>query len=164
MTDLVKGLEKLLGVISAAVLFLMMIITAVDVVGRYVLNQPLPGGFEMTEMALAVLIYAALPLVSMRREHIVIDTLDSLMSPAVKAFFNKMSDLICFLTLSGIGYLIFRRALRVAEYGDTTHVLKLPLAPVAYVMGAMICIAAATHLVLIFIPHRESDSLGPTTT
>jgi len=99
MTDLVKGLEKLLGVISAAVLFLMMIITAVDVVGRYVLNQPLPGGFEMTEMALAVLIYAALPLVSMRREHIVIDTLDSLMSPAVKAFFNKMSDLICFLTL-----------------------------------------------------------------
>ena len=118
----------------------------------------------MTEMALAVLIYAALPLVSMRREHIVIDTLDSLMSPAVKAFFNKMSDLICFLTLSGIGYLIFRRALRVAEYGDTTHVLKLPLAPVAYVMGAMICIAAATHLVLIFIPHRESDSLGPTTT
>lgn len=112
MTDWAKGLEKLLGVISAAVLFLMMIITTVDVFGRYVLNQPLPGGFEMTEMALAVLIYAALPLVSMRREHIVIDTLDSLMSPAVKAFFNKLSDFICCLTLSGIGYLIFRRAVR----------------------------------------------------
>ena len=164
MTDAAKTLEKLLGVISASLKFLMMVITTVDVFGRYVLNQPLPGGFEMTEMALAVLIYAALPLVSMRREHIVIDTLDALMSPAVKAFFNKLSDVICFLTLSGIGYLIFRRAVRVAEYGDTTNVLKLPLAPVAYIMGAMIIIAALTHLVLIFIPHRENESLGPTTT
>jgi len=129
MTGVTKTLEKLLGVISAVVLFLMMIITTVDVFGRYVLNKPLPGGFEMTEMALAVLIYAALPLVSIRREHIVIDTLDTLMSPAVKAFFNKLSDVICCLTLSGIGYLIFRRAVRVAEYGDTTNVLKLPLAP-----------------------------------
>ncbi|NBY03970.1 MAG: TRAP transporter small permease [Betaproteobacteria bacterium] len=164
MNELAKTLEKLLGVISAVVLFGMMIITAVDVFGRYVLNQPLPGGFEITEMALAVLIYAALPLVSMRREHIVIDTLDSLMSPGVKAFFNQLSDLICCLTLSGIGYLIFRRAARVAEYGDTTNVLKWPLAPVAYIMGAMICIAAITHLVLIFVPQRESDALGPTTT
>jgi hypothetical protein len=97
MTGVTKTLEKLLGVISAVVLFLMMIITTVDVFGRYVLNQPLPGGFEMTEMALAVLIYAALPLVSIRREHIVIDTLDTLMSPAVKAFFNKLSDVICCL-------------------------------------------------------------------
>ena len=68
MTGVTKTLEKLLGLISAVVLFLMMIITTVDVFGRYVLNKPLPGGFEMTEMALAVLIYAALPLVSMRRE------------------------------------------------------------------------------------------------
>jgi hypothetical protein len=66
--------------------------------------------------------------------------------------------------LSGIGYLIFRRAVRVAEYGDTTNVLKLPLAPVAYIMGTMIVIAALTHLALIFIPHREHGSLGPTTT
>ena len=60
MTDVAKTLEKLLGVISAAVLFLMMVITTVDVFGRYVLNQPLPGGFEMTEMALAVLCLRAL--------------------------------------------------------------------------------------------------------
>ena len=43
--------------------------------------------------------------------------------------------------------------MRVAEYGDTTSVLKLPLAPVAYLMGAMIVVAALIHLVLIFVPH-----------
>ena len=48
--------------------------------GRYVLNKPLTGGFELTEMMLAALIFCGLPLVSQRREHIVIDTFDPLMS------------------------------------------------------------------------------------
>ena len=150
-------LELALGVASAIVLFAMMMITAVDVAGRYLLNKPLPGGFELTEMLLAALIYCGLPLVSKRRHHIVIDTFDPLMSRAVKRAFDVFAEVVCWLTLSGIGYLIFRRALRVTEYGDTTSVLKLPLAPVAYLMGVMIVIAALIHLTLIFVPHSDDD-------
>jgi TRAP-type C4-dicarboxylate transport system permease small subunit len=150
-------LEAVLGFTSAAVLFLMMFVTAVDVVGRYVFNKPLNGGFEVTEMMLAALIYCGLPLVSKRREHIVIDTFDPLMSARVKRTLDVLAELVCSLTLGGIGYLIFRRAARVAEYGDTTNVLKLPLAPVAYVMGTMIIVACLIHLSLIFVPHGEDD-------
>ncbi|HEX7440245.1 MAG TPA: TRAP transporter small permease [Caldimonas sp.] len=146
-----------LGATSASVLFLMMMITAVDVVGRYLFNAPLNGGFEITEMLLAALIYCGLPLVSQRREHIVIDTFDTFMAPRVKRALDVIAEIVCSATLGGIGYLIFRRAVRVAEYGDTTNVLKLPLAPVAYLMGAMIVIAALIHLSLIFVPHREDD-------
>ena len=134
-------LEGALGATSGTVLFLMMMITAVDVVGRYVFNKPLNGGFEITEMLLAALIYCGLPLVSQRREHIVIDTFDPLMSARVKRGLDVLAEIVCSLTLAGIGYLIFRRAARVAEYGDTTNVLKLPLAPVAYLMGTMIIVA-----------------------
>ena len=52
-------------------------------------------------------------------------------------------------------WLLFRRAVRVAEYGDTTSVLTLPLAPVAYLMGTMIVVTAAIHLWLIFVPHKR---------
>ncbi|MEO6746751.1 MAG: TRAP transporter small permease [Caldimonas sp.] len=150
-------LEGALGVTSGTVLFLMMMITAVDVIGRYVLNRPLTGGFEITEMLLAALIYCGLPLVSQRREHIVIDTFDPLMSARVKRALDVVAEIVCSLTLGGIGYLIFRRAARVAEYGDTTSVLKWPLAPVAYLMGTMILIACLIHLSLIFVPHGEDD-------
>ena len=150
-------LEGALGITSGTVLFLMMMITAVDVIGRYVFNKPLTGGFEITEMLLAALIYCGLPLVSQRREHIVIDTFDPLMSARVKRALDVLAELVCSLTLGGIGYLIFRRAARVAEYGDTTSVLKWPLAPVAYLMGTMIVIACLIHLSLIFVPHGEDD-------
>ena len=152
-----RALETLLGAISATVLFLMMLLTAVDVAGRYLFNKPFPGGFELTEMMLAALIYCGLPLVSKRREHIVIDTFDPWMSKRVKRGLDMLADVVCSVTLAGIGWLIFRRALRVAEYGDTTSVLKLPLAPVAWLMGAMIVVTAAIHLWLIFVPHRDDD-------
>jgi len=111
----------------------------------------------MTEMMLAALIYCGLPLVSKRREHIVIDTFDPLMSRRVKRGLDVFADVVCSLTLAGIGWLIFRRAARVAEYGDTTSVLTLPLAPVAYLMGTMIVVTAAIHLWLIFVPHKDDD-------
>ena len=150
-----RWLETVLGFTSASVLFILMMLTAVDVIGRYVFNKPLTGGFELTELMLAALIFCGLPLVSKRREHIVIDTFDTFMSKRVKHGLNVIADVICFLTLSGIGYLIFQRAQRVADYGDTTSVLTLPLAPVAYLMGTMIVIAALIHLWLIFVPHPD---------
>jgi TRAP-type C4-dicarboxylate transport system permease small subunit len=157
MKRLAAALQAALGITSGTVLFLMMGVTAIDVAGRYVFNKPLPGGFEITELLLAALIYCGLPLVSGRREHIVIDTFDPLFPARFKRLLDMMAEVICAATLAGVGYLIFRRALRVAEYGDTTNVLKLPLAPIVWLMGAMIVIAAVIHLTLIFVPHAEDD-------
>ena len=39
-------LERALGVIAGSVLFAMMMLTAVDVVGRYVFNHPVTGAFR----------------------------------------------------------------------------------------------------------------------
>lgn len=155
---LAELLQRTLGVFAATVLFLMMTITAVDVVGRYFFNKPLAGGFEITEIGLALLIYCALPMVSARREHIVIDTFDVFMSQGVKTFLNRLADAVCFIALAGVGYILFKRAVRVAEYGDTTNVLQIPLAPVVYTMSCMIAIAGLMHLVLIFVPHPEQTA------
>lgn len=150
-------LQRALGVTSAIVLFLMMLITAVDVGGRYLFNKPIAGGFELTEILLAALIYCGLPLVSARRDHIVIDTFDTLFSKRFKRGLDMVAEVICAVALAGVGFLIFLRAARVAEYGDTTSVLKLPIAPVVYLMGTMITIAALIHLFLILVPHGEDD-------
>ena len=150
-------LERALGVIAATVLFSMMMLTAVDVVGRYLLSRPVPGAFEITEMMLAALIYCGLPLVSQRRDHIVIDTFDYLMSRGVRRGLDMAAEMLCSATLFGLAWLVFGRAGRVASYGDTTNVLKLPLAPVAYLMAAMLLVGAIIHLWLIFVPHGEDD-------
>lgn len=146
-----------LGFVAAIVLFVLMMLTTVDVIGRYVLNRPLPGAFEITEMALAALIYCGLPLVSQRREHIVIDTFDHFMSRTVRRACDMTAEVLCSATLFGLAWLVFRRASRVLAYGDTTTVLRLPLAPVAYLMAGMLLATAVIHLALILVPHGEDD-------
>jgi len=68
-----------------------------------------------------------------------------------------MAEVLCSLTLFGLAYLVFGRAARVAQYGDTTTVLRLQLAPVAYLMAVMLLVAAIIHLWLIFVPHGDDD-------
>lgn len=146
-----------LGLVAAIVLFILMMLTTVDVIGRYVFNRPVAGAFEITEMMLAALIYCGLPLVSQRREHIVIDTFDHFMSRGVRRGLDMAAEVLCSATLFGLAWLVFRRAVRVLDYGDTTTVLKLPLAPVAYLMAAMLLATAVIHLALIVVPHGEDD-------
>ena len=136
----------------------MMMLTAVDVAGRYLFNKPLTGGFELTEMMLAALIYCGLPLVSHaprahRRRHLRPDYVDARQARASTSFADSSAP----PTLAGLGCLIFRRAVRVAEYGDTTSVLKLPLAPRRLPDGHDDRGRRAIHLWLIFVPHRDDD-------
>jgi TRAP-type transport system small permease protein len=57
-------------------LFAIMALTLVDVSGRKLLSQSVPGSLELTELLMVVVIFAALPLVSLRGEHVVFDSLD----------------------------------------------------------------------------------------
>ena len=45
----------------------------VDVVGRNLLNRPLPWGTELLEVVLAVLIFALYPVLALRSSHITVD-------------------------------------------------------------------------------------------
>jgi hypothetical protein len=79
------------------------------------------------------------------------------MSRGVKRGLDMVAEVLCSATLFGLAWLVFGRAGRVASYGDTTNVLKLPLAPVAYLMASMLLVGAIIHLWLIFVPHGEDD-------
>ncbi len=162
MSRVEVGLQRALGLLAALILFFMMMLTAVDVFGRYVLNKPVNGGFEVTEIMLALLIYCGLPLVSVRREHIVIDTLDPFFSRGFKRLLDVIAEILCAVVFGGIAVLVFQRAQRIAGYGDTTTVLRLPLAPVAYVMAVMLALTALIHLWLIFVPQvpRQAADVG----
>ena len=69
-------LEWLCGSLAALALFAIMMLTLVDVSGRKVLSESVPGSLEMTELLMVVVIFAGLPLVSLAGEHVVFDSLD----------------------------------------------------------------------------------------
>lgn len=150
-----KTIDRLLywstGVMAAMALFSIMWLTVVDVVGRKFFSNSVPGGLELTEMLMVVVIFAALPLVSWRSEHVVFDTLDGFIPDWLRSIQARVIHLVCAGAFFFLGRLMVMRAERFAEYGDTTVHLGLAIAPVAWLMAALLALTGLAHLSLIFV-------------
>lgn len=133
------------GLLAGVFLVLMMLVTVVDVFGRYLLNTPLPGGFEMTQFLLAAIVYAGLPQVSRRGGHIKIDLLDSVTPNEVAPFRDVLIELICMAAFAVLSWRLFVLAGQSWEWGDVTQYLGWPLAPIIFFSSALSAIAAIIH-------------------
>ena len=158
-----RGMEPLLGAAAGVLLFCMMSVTFVDVVLRYIFNAPLRGSFEVTELMLVVLIFAALPLVSRREEHVVMDFLDRCIGPRLYRFLRALEHVVSAAVMSGLGWLLWQKAGKLAAYGDTTSVLRIELAPFVYAIAVLIFVTALIHLGLVFAPRGGPKGETPET-
>jgi len=145
-------LDALCGTLAALALMTIMGLTLVDVLGRKLFDRSVPGALELTEIMMVVVIFAALPLVSLHGEHVVFDSLDAVMAKGLLRMQQVAVDLGCALGLGGIAWLMTAKAAQLAAYGDTTAQLKLPLGPFVLLMAILCAVAAAVHLVLVVRP------------
>ncbi|MBI3369496.1 MAG: TRAP transporter small permease [Burkholderiales bacterium] len=145
-----RSFEWLCGALAALALFAIAALTLLDVLGRKLASQSIPGSLELTEMLMVVVIFAALPLVSWTGEHVVFDSLDTRLPPAVRRWQERIIQALCTLMLGGIAWLMWGKAGDMAQYGDVTAQLKVPQGPFVYAMSVLCGITAAVHAVLMF--------------
>jgi len=145
-------LSALCGVLAAAALFAIMVLTLVDVGGRKLLSQSVPGSLEITELLMVVVIFAALPLVSLKGEHVLFDSLDALLPSWVQRVQRAVVDLFCAVALLGLAWLMWDKAGQMAQYGDVTAQLKLPLGPFVQLMSVLCALTALVHVMLVARP------------
>ena len=139
-------LHWLLGGVAAILLFCMMVLTFVDVIGRYFFNAPVPGGFEITELLLATLIFAALPLVTLSGEQITVDLFDAMIPSSIQHFRDALISFLSGLILFVLCVSMWEKADEMRNYGDTTAILSIPIYPLVYFMSGML---AFTGVVLL---------------
>jgi TRAP-type transport system small permease protein len=150
--NLKKLLEALCSALAASALFAIMALTLVDVSGRKVLSTSVPGSLELTELLMVVVIFAGLPLVSLRGEHVVFDSLDPYLPRGLRRVQDAVVDLLCALALGGVAWLMWVKAGQMSEYGDTTAQLKIAQGPFVYLMSLLCALTAAVHLLLLAAP------------
>jgi TRAP-type C4-dicarboxylate transport system permease small subunit len=136
-----------LDAVAALILFALMLMTCIDVLGRYLFNAPLNGATELTELMMAGIIFAALPVVGRREQHINVDLLDSITPRVLVNIRQTLINTIAAVAMAVICWRVWILAARHAEYGDRTEFLQIPVAPVVYFISVM-CALAALLLIL----------------
>lgn len=141
-------LSRCARLVPAFLLLGILALTFADVVLRYLFNAPIRGALEITEFALAGLIFAALPLVTLKRENVVIDVLDSRLKPRVNLTLDALASLVAAACSAFLAWRMAILAKSLADAGDTTSALYIPVYPVAWFMAALTAINAVTCLLM----------------
>jgi TRAP-type C4-dicarboxylate transport system permease small subunit len=154
--------DAVLGIAASALLLCLMLITFVDVVARYLFNRPIRGAFELTELTLLVLIFAGLPLVSHADEHVTMDFIDRMLPQRAVPILIRLIHALVAAVFFFLTWQVLIKASRIAGYGDTTDVLRIPVGPFVYFMAAMIGLTALVHVFKVFIPGDRRASQATT--
>lgn len=141
---------RALQLVAAVLLLVMMAVTFVDVIGRYLFNAPLPGAFELTEVLLALIVFVGLPIVTARREHVTVDLLTGKLPDGARAALAWLATLATGAVLALLAWRLALSSRDFSAYGDATVYLGIPLGPVAGIMAGLTALAALAAAVLLF--------------
>ena len=118
--------SRSISVLAGLVLLWIVVITCVDVIGRYFFNSPLYAGAEIIKVSMAGVIFFSLPYMFFKNEHIIVD-----LFPIFKRGYLGWILGLVFLAIGGyalwiIGDKTFSLAMRSLEDGDTYEYIIAP--------------------------------------
>jgi TRAP-type transport system small permease protein len=121
--------------IGALALAVIASVTFCDVVARYFLNRPFSFTVEVTEMALALVVYFGVGLVTHEDAHINADVVVLRLPPRWRARFALVTNLLALSFLVIMVWRVWLRAVFLLGKGDATPVWGVPLWPVAFAIA-----------------------------
>ena len=117
--------------IASAALAVIAAVTFFDVVGRYFFNAPFAFTVEMTQLAMAIVVYFGVGLVTHEDAHISADVVTLRLPPRGRALFALVMNLLAAAFLVLMVWRLWVQADFLRGKGDTTMVWTVPLWPFA---------------------------------
>jgi TRAP-type C4-dicarboxylate transport system permease small subunit len=102
-------------------------LTVLDIAMRYVLNAPIRGTFELTQLAMVGVAFLGLGEAQARMEHITIDLLHTRLSIRGRAALDRFARLVSLGLALAIGWQLATYTARARWEGEVSGVLGLPL-------------------------------------
>jgi TRAP-type C4-dicarboxylate transport system permease small subunit len=150
------GLEGVMAIL----LFVMMMLTAADVIGRYLLDAPIPGGFEIVQYLMALVIFAGLPLTTAADSHLSVSLLSAALRGAVGRAHQIYVRLFSTVALVFIAWRMADEALILDQSEQVSGYLQFPLWPIAAVMAALASLAVLVIVVKLVLAVLGRDAPG----
>src|SRR5262245_40682902 len=122
---------RCLARIAAVALAVIAAVTFGDVVGRYFFHAPFSFTVELTEMAMALVVYFGVGLVTHENAHINADVVILRLPPRLQELFAAVTNMLVLGFLAIMVWRLWLRAEFLLAKGDTTPVWQVPLWPIA---------------------------------
>jgi len=146
-----KKTFKWMNTVAEAALFLMMVLTVVDVILR-TFGHAIVGTYELVAMMGAIVVGFSLCQTSSDRGHVFVDMLIENRSPAVKNAFSIVTRIVGIVLFAFLAYHVANKAIGLKSHGDVSMTLRLPYWPFTFALAFCFlveCFALITDILRI---------------
>ena len=131
---------------GAAALAVMMFLTFFNVSGRKLLNSPIVGAVEMTELLMGLIVFFGIAYTTHSRSHVTVDIITSHLPGRTREVLALVAQIFSAVFVVFVSWRLWVVANETVSDNLRTQVWELPVYPVAYLMAA-----GSTLMVLILV-------------
>ncbi|TDJ27431.1 MAG: TRAP transporter small permease [Gammaproteobacteria bacterium] len=128
-----KGLDLLLALIKAwallggLLLLAVVLMTTYSTLAGFLISQPFPGDFELTQMGVAVAVFSFLPYCQLTFSNVSADIFTSRAGPVTVRNLNRLGSLIALFFSTFLIWRMYAGMLDYQIYREVTTILQIPL-------------------------------------
>lgn len=151
-------LVRALSWLSAIPVAMIVILTFADVLGRYLLSSPVRGSMEIIEFAMALVVFTALPMVTLQRGHVSVSLIDNLFTGIGRLLKRVLCDSVSALALGLLTWRLWVQSMEDLQTAAASIVLGLPNATLSFTLTFFACLSTVVVLMQIFQTCRAFGS------
>jgi TRAP-type C4-dicarboxylate transport system permease small subunit len=148
---------RLLALGGGAVLLGLLALVIFDVVMRYALRLPFLGAYEMSELAMVLIVFLALPYCAATGGHVAVDVLSPVLDRPGFRWLNALIHFSGAVLMAVIAWQATLYAFVSAARGEATNMLKIPQQPFQLTAAACAALFAVVLLVQAWRALRPSQ-------
>ncbi len=126
-TGIQTTIPKYVSTVAGILLLLVMVITFIDVIGRYVFSAPIKGAIELTELIQTIFIVTGIWIVTIKNRHITVDLFDRFLPRFFQHWWQNINWLLIIISFYFIGKRIWYFAARSARREEVSEYFLIPL-------------------------------------
>ena len=122
-----ERLARLVAIAGGMLLIGVVLMTVISVLGRYLFNAPIPGDYELTELACGIAVFAFFPYCHARGGNIVVEFFTGGLPTRHKTALGTVHNIAFTLVAGVITWRLFVGGMHKLEDGETTLFLGIPI-------------------------------------
>jgi tripartite ATP-independent transporter DctM subunit len=143
------ALARRIAVVAVVGMLALSLLTMVDIGLRYFFNSPITGLDEATQLIMAVIVSASLPIGIATRNHVTIDFFRRPIGPRWEARLEALGGALVLGMMSVLALRFGAYADRMMVRHETSAIVQLPLAPFWWAVTALIGVCALLQAVVL---------------
>ena len=121
------NLAKALAIAGGMLMIGIVVMTVISVFGRYLFNAPIPGDYEITELASGVAVFTFFPYCYMKNANIVVEFFTGSMNLRWKRVLDTVHHFVFAMVAGLVSWRLYIGGMNKLEDGETTLFLGIPI-------------------------------------